>query len=123
MATDPSFEIEFLERVFRRLPGDAVVIERLAELYTRAGRYEDGLRLDRRLVRRQPENPSALYNLACSQALTGRHTAALRSLRRAIACGYDDFGWMVEDPDLADLRSRRSFTQFLRELALEEAVG
>lgn len=121
MEGEHDIEIEFLERVYRRLPRDTVVMERLAECYTRAGRYDDGLRLDRRLVRRNPDNPTAHYNLACSLALTGRHPAALRSLRRAIECGYGDFDWMLEDPDLADLREQRGFRQLIRDLALEAA--
>lgn len=118
---DPNFDLTLLESVYRRLPGDAVVVELLAETYTRVGRYEDGLKLDRKLVRLRPTHATAHYNLACSLSLTGRFPAALNSLRRALACGFDDVSWLFEDPDLAALRARRSFRQLVRDLQLEAA--
>src|SRR6266850_3504518 len=97
---DPAFEIEFFEAVLRRNPGYAGVIEILGGLYTRQGRIADGLKMDRRLVKLQPANATAHYNLACSLALSKRQSDALRELRRAVKLGYRDFDWMQQDPDL-----------------------
>lgn len=111
--SDPEFEIRFLESVLRREPGYARVIEILGALYTRQGRIADGLRMDRRLVRLQPANATAHYNLACSLALSRRPAAALRVLRRAVELGYSDFKWMREDADLASLRGHPGFAALL----------
>jgi tetratricopeptide (TPR) repeat protein len=110
---DPAFEITFYESVLRRDPRYADVVEILGGLYTKTGRIADGLRMDRKLVRLQPDNATAHYNLGCSLALVKRNSDALRALRRAIELGYNDHGWMEEDPDLAGLQKSPKFRALL----------
>ena len=110
-----AFEIGFFESVLRRNPRYTDVIEILGGLYTKEGRVADGLRMDRRLVRLQPENSTAHYNLACSLALSKRPGDALRSLRDALELGYRDFSWMARDPDLAELQEHPEFVRMLHE--------
>lgn len=111
--SDPAFEIAFFESILRRSPAFTDVIELLGGLYTRQGRIADGLRMDRRMVRLQPSNATAHYNLACSLALSRRRTAALRSLRSAVSLGYRDAQWMARDPDLEALRDHPEFVGLL----------
>lgn len=113
---DPEFEITFFETVLRHNPRYTEVIEMLAGLYTKHGRITDGLRMDRRLVRLEPENPTAHYNLACSLALAKRNRAALRALRQAIQLGYNDRDWMQQDPDLDPLKRFPEFVGLLDQL-------
>ena len=113
---DHAFEMTFFESVLRRAPGYTEVIEILGGLYTKHGRVADGLRMDRRLVKLLPANPTAHYNLACSLALSKRKADALRSLHRAIELGYRDFGWMTQDPDLEDLRAHPAFLTLVEQL-------
>jgi Flp pilus assembly protein TadD len=113
---DAAFEIAFFESVLRRDPASTDVIELLGGLYTKVGRIADGLKMDRRLVKLQPANPTAHYNLACSLALTRRRDAALRSLRAAVTLGYRDFDWMAQDPDLEVLKSLPAFVSLLTQL-------
>jgi predicted Zn-dependent protease len=113
---DPEFDIRFFESVRRRLPNDATVVELLGGLYTRQGRITDGLKMDRKLVRLQPGNPTAHYNLACSLALTKRKSAALRALQQAVKLGYQDFDWMQQDPDLEALKHHPGFQTLLQTL-------
>ena len=115
-AHDPEFEIRFFETVLRRDPHYTDVIELLAGLYTKSGRITDGLKMDRRLVKLQPENATAHYNLACSLALAKRNRDALRALHQAIALGYSDFDWMEQDPDLDALKNRPEFLALLEKL-------
>ncbi len=114
--SDPAFEIAFFESVLRRDPTYADVIEILGGLYTKTGRIEDGLKMDRKLVRLLPKNATAHYNLACSLALCKRKTDALRSLKDAIALGYDDLDWMSQDPDLEGLKTDPTFKKLLSKL-------
>ncbi|HVU39015.1 MAG TPA: tetratricopeptide repeat protein [Opitutales bacterium] len=106
---DNEFQIGFYEGVLRHNPHDQEVIELLGGLYTKQGRVDEGLRMDRKLVRLAPENPIAHYNLACSLALKRRKADAVRALRRAVETGYRDLQWLREDPDLASLRGHAGF--------------
>ena len=92
------------------------MIEILGGLYTRSGRIAAGLRMDRRLVRLQPANATARYNLACSLALSKRRGDALAELKRAVQLGYGDADWMRRDPDLANLRNHPEFVALLSRL-------
>jgi tetratricopeptide (TPR) repeat protein len=113
---DPDFEIKFFESVLRRDRNYAAVVELLGSLYTRQGRIVDGLKMDRKLVKLQPANATAHYNLACSLALVKRNTAALDELRRAVELGYRDFDWMQQDPDLEALKKHPGFRSLLTQL-------
>jgi hypothetical protein len=116
---DPQFEIEFFEAVHQRCPGYIEVVGLLGGLYTRVGRIADGLKMDRKLVRLEPDNPTAHYNLACSLALCKKRPDALRSLRKAVSLGYDDLDWMQQDPDLELLKGDPGFQQLLSQLKPE----
>lgn len=113
---DHSFEIGFYESVLRREPQYEQVVELLGGLYTKIGRIADGLRMDRKLVRMQPKNATAHYNLACSLALSERKTDALEILARAIDLGYDDAVWMAKDPDLSCFKGEPAFLELLAKL-------
>ena len=113
---DPEFEIRFFESVLRRRPDYPQVVELLGGLYTQQGRIADGLKMDRKLVRLQPANPTAHYNLACSLALARRRNDALRVLRRAVQLGYRDLDWMQQDPDLEVLKEHPDFQALVETL-------
>jgi hypothetical protein len=113
---DPEFEMRFFESVLSRDSSYTEVIEILGGLYTKHGRIADGLKMDRKLVKLQPANATAHYNLACSLALSHRNTDALRSLRQAIALGYRDYDWMMQDPDLEELKQHPNFVALLEQL-------
>ena len=115
-AYDPEFEIRFFESVLRRDADFVDVVEILGGLYTKHGRIADGLKMDRKLVKLQPANPTAHYNLACSLALSRRKDAALRSLKQAVQLGYSDFDWMQQDPDLEELKNHPEFVALLEQL-------
>jgi hypothetical protein len=72
--------------------------------------------MDRKLVKLQPANATAHYNLACSLALSKRKSDALRSLLQAVQLGYNDFDWMQQDPDLDPLKSHPAFVALLAQL-------
>lgn len=114
--TRHQFDIQFFESVLRRNPRDTGVIELLGGLYTKDGRIDEGLRMDRRLVKLRPDNPTAHYNLACSLALKKRPAEALRSLKRAIDLGYRDLDWLLQDPDLEGLKHYPAFKKLISKL-------
>lgn len=105
------FLIAFLEAAIGRDPENVDALAELGHAYTAQGRYEDGLRVDQRLVRLMPDHPIVHYNLGCSLALLGRREAALEAIEEAVARGFDDLGVMLNDEDLVSLRDDRRFQQ------------
>ena len=106
---DLDIEIGFMEGVVQRDPRFVEALQILGDDYTRRGKLKEGLKIDERLVRLHPHDPTMLYNLACSYALTRRYERAVASLSRAIERGYRDFKWLVKDPDLQGLRQHPLF--------------
>ena len=116
MSDQNKFEISFYESILRKEPRFVEVIEILGGLYTNAGRIEDGLKMDRKMVRLKPDNPVVHYNLACSLALKRRFKDALEALEHAVSIGYRDIQWMLEDPDLENLRYHPGFKNLIGKL-------
>lgn len=106
---DLSVEIAFLEGLHRQMPEDLEVLKLLGDDYTKVGRWEEGLEIDRELARLQPEDPLVHYNLACSLSLVGRLKDSAEILARAILLGYQEWKWMQQDPDLENLRKSKEF--------------
>ena len=106
-------ELAFLEKVAKRLPDNMEVLQALAELYTKVGRYEDGLKIDLRLSQLLPTDDLAWYNLGCSYALTQHPDEAFEALARSIDLGYGDYDWMKTDPDLRPLHADPRFESLL----------
>lgn len=111
-----SFLAEFLEIACRRRPRDIDTLAELGGVYTRLGRYREGLEIDRLLASLAPDNPTVRYNLACSLALCGDATPAIEQLERAISLGYDDAEHMLADDDLATLRELPAFQALVERL-------
>ena len=107
-------EIEFLESIRKRCSPNRMVLESLGELYTRTGRFEEGLNTDLELTRICPREAVAWYNLACSFALTGRKGDALAALTKAVELGYKDVEWMGGDSDLESLQDDPQFRALLK---------
>lgn len=107
------FQIRLYETALQLGRDEVPIVAELAELYTRAGQYQDGLALDEDLVRREPENPIFRYNLACSLALVGDAGRAFEALEEALNLGFRDFKLMLEDRDLENLRSDARWTKLL----------
>lgn len=116
MSDQHNFEISFYESILKKDPKYVEVIELLGGLYTRAGRIDDGLKMDRKLVRLRPGNPVVHYNLACSLALKRRLKDAFTVLTKAVELGYRDIKWVQEDPDLENLRNHPSYQRLLDDL-------
>ena len=110
---DLDWEVSFFEGVYSRDKRDCRVIELLGHLYTKTGQVNEGLRMDRRMVRLQPDNALAHYNLGCSLALKKRKKDAVESLKRAVALGYTDLAWMLRDSDLEALRNYPGFHEII----------
>lgn len=103
-ARDLDIEISFLAGLTRRDPAYVEALQLLGEAYCRRGRFQETLRVDQQIARLRPEDPDVLFNLACSQALTGNFQGTYDTLRQALDAGFRDFHQLTRHPDLADFR-------------------
>ena len=118
---DLDIEIQFLEGVIERDRRYVEALQLLGDDYTRRGRFEDGLNVDRRLARLCPSDPLVHYNLACSFSLTKEFRKAANALRKAIHYGYRDFDHLRKDSDLEPLRQNEIYAGIEQEIAELEA--
>lgn len=112
-----SFEIEFFEKLLKDNPDFIDALIPLAEAYTKAGEYEKGLDIDKRLSKILPDDPVVRYNLACSYSLVGRIDEAFEALHAAIGMGYNDFRHMDADPDLSGVRNDQRYQKMISDFA------
>ncbi len=112
---DLDFQMSFYEGIVKENPGFVEALIALGEIYTKKGLYDKGLRIDKKLIKLRPENPIIHYNLACSLSLTGDITSSFKAIKRAITLGYDDFGFMKNDPDLNNLRQDSRFWELIKD--------
>jgi tetratricopeptide (TPR) repeat protein len=110
--SDIDFEIQFYEGILKKKPNFVEALSALGDLYTKRGLYEKGLEIDIRLVILKPNDSTVLYNLACSFSLLKDIDKALRSIKKAINCGYDDFYHLEQDGDLINLRDDSRFKRY-----------
>jgi len=114
---DLDIEIGFMEGVVQRDPRCADAWKVLSEDYARRSKFTEGLKAGEHLARMQPDDPSVLYNLACCYSIARQVDQSLGALSQAIAKGFDDFKWMLKDPDLGNLRKDPAFKKVWGKLA------
>lgn len=113
---DLDIEIHFMEGVIRRDPKCIEAWRVLSDDYARRGKLDEGLKADAQLARMQPDDPAVLYNLACSHSLANNYEEAVAALVQAVARGFNDFKWILKDPDLTGLRKEPLFKKVLVKL-------
>ncbi len=108
---DLDTRIGFIEGLVRRDPDYVDALQLLGDHYTQRGRYSEGLNVDERLARLDPENALVFYNLACSYSLTDQFDRAALALEKALSLGYRDFAWLAKDPDLKKFREQPAYDE------------
>ncbi|MFP4355867.1 MAG: TPR end-of-group domain-containing protein [Phycisphaerae bacterium] len=79
----------------------------------KAGEFNQARQLAARVVKLDPDNGIAWYNLACAESRLGNTPEALSALNRAIDEGYLAFRHMEKDPDLANIRDTEGYRGIL----------
>ena len=108
-----NFEIRFFEKLVKDNPDFVDALIPLAEAYTKAGRYREGLTIDKQLSGLKPDDQIVYYNLACSYSLLKEKDEAFAALKKAIKLGYRDFKYMDNDPDLSMLRDDQRYQEII----------
>jgi tetratricopeptide (TPR) repeat protein len=119
---DLDTRIDFIEGLIRRDPDYVDALQLLGDHYTQRGRYTEGLQVDERLARLDPENALVFYNLACSYSLTDQFDRVALALGKALDLGYRDFAWLARDPDLKKFRQSPAYDEIkakIRRLKIE----
>lgn len=117
------FMQEFLEVELERHPDNLEALAELGQVYTVRGMWDRGLDVDKRLVALMPTDPTAHYNLACSQSLLGLTEDALGSLATAVNRGYGDAEFMSTDEDLSGVRGDPRFRSLLERIRSNPISG
>ena len=84
-ANDPAAAAPHFERALALDPSDLEVLGRAANLLPLLGRLDEALALQEAIVRRDPVNVNALFNLGFSQRQAGRFDVAIASQRTALS--------------------------------------
>jgi serine/threonine protein kinase/tetratricopeptide (TPR) repeat protein len=61
-----------------------------------------------------PTDPLMLYNATCFYSRLGDQPLAIKTLRNAIAAGYENFDWIKRDSDLANIRNEPEFIELMK---------
>lgn len=119
--------LEFLASVLgvevARRPNNFGALFELGNVLTRLGRHDEGLAVDLELVRLEPDNATAHYNVGCSLALLGRVDEAMSSLERAVELGFADADHLEADVDLVALRGVKRFQDLVALLRLRSGAA
>jgi tetratricopeptide (TPR) repeat protein len=86
---------------------------RFAVELSERGDNEGAVRVMERALDERPDHAGNLYNLACFEALAGRHEAALEHLRRSIELDPHYRGYAGDDGDFAPLRDDTRFRELV----------
>jgi Flp pilus assembly protein TadD len=91
------------------VPDDARARRQLAITFAALDRPEDAMREASFAMMLRPNEPTVLYNAACTFCMLNRKTEALDALRKAYAAGFTDAVWARRDPDLTILHGEPDF--------------
>lgn len=103
------FQIAFFEGILKEDADLVDVLIPLGDAYTKRGLYKKGLEVDLRLSRLRPKDAMVFYNLACSYSLLNQMEPGLEALEKALSFGYNEFNFLMSDPDLENLRKEPQF--------------
>jgi len=111
-----------LENHLKQVPEDARARVLVAGDYADLGRTEDALQQLNMALTLRANEPSILYNAACTYCGLNRKAEALDALRKAWETGFRDSVWARRDPDLAVLHGDPEFDKLYPEAQTSPAA-
>jgi non-specific serine/threonine protein kinase len=100
---------EALETHLREVPDDARARMQLAITFASLDRADEAMREANLAMVLRPNEPTVLYNAACTFCMLTRKAEALQALKKAWDAGFKDAVWARRDPDLAILHDEPEF--------------
>ena len=110
-------QAQVMEAHLKVFPEDARARVLLAGRYAEMERSDDAIRELNLAMALRPNEPTVLYNVACSYSILSRKPEAIEALRKAWETGWRDVGWTRRDPDLAILHGDPEFERLYPENA------
>lgn len=86
-------------------PDDARAATMRGVALCRIGRVAEGLEWARQAVELDPADGGVRYNVACLHAVAGEGERAIEQLEGAVAAGFGNRDWLMQDPDLSSIRT------------------
>jgi len=108
-------EIKFPE------PTENLSVTQIRQLHGEAIRLLQGKKFNeaidkyKKILKTNPKDSTALYNLACTYALMGDKNMSVKYLRMSVAAGYTDFNHMAVDTDLDSIRDHKGYQMLLKQ--------
>jgi len=82
-------------------------MDRLASIYVRTERVEDGINLYQKLIKKNPNDKIFHYNLACVYSRSKDSIKGFEYLENALKIGMPEYAdWLQQDPDLSFLKAQ-----------------
>ncbi len=106
---------EALETHLKEVPDDARARMQLAVTFAALDRPEDAAREAQFAMMLRPNEPTVLYNAACTFCMLDKKAEALDALKKAWDAGFKDAVWARRDPDLAPLHDDPEFARLYPE--------
>lgn len=109
-----------LEEIKWPEPTENLSVTEIRQLHGRAiqllqaKKFKDSIDLYEKILRTNPKDSTALYNLACAYSLMGNKRKAIEYLRMSVAAGYTNFGHMERDTDLDSIRGEKGYKELLK---------
>jgi tetratricopeptide (TPR) repeat protein len=85
----------------------------LGSLLKKPGALEESVTACKKAVLIDPDCTAAYYDLACYYSLLSKREQALAAIEMAFCKGFNDFDWVMRDPDLDTLRLNPEFSLLL----------
>jgi len=102
-----------LENHLKQVPEDARARVLVAGDYADLGRTEDALQQLNMALTLRANEPSILYNAACTYGILGKKAEALETAEKAVAAGYGNLDWAARDSDLECLHDDPQFQKLV----------
>jgi hypothetical protein len=82
--------------------------------YLTSGDYPRAVEYYRMATDASPDISEIWYNYACALSRNNNVDEAFDALRKVIEFGYENFAWMIKDPDLENLRKDKRFEAIVK---------
>lgn len=105
--------LEAFARYLSQHPDDARARIFHAQLLAQLGKVEEAKAQGKMALELSPNDTLMLYNGACLYARLGESKLAIKSLRTALAAGWENYEWMKRDTDLDSIRSDPEFVELI----------
>jgi tetratricopeptide (TPR) repeat protein len=109
---------------FNKVISDGKDKEKIAFAYTFLGEFDKAKKLMSELIEEEQiksykqEVYNKYYNLACMASIANKKTDAINALKQSVELGFDDFSYMLIDPDFDNIKDSKEFNRIINSAEL-----